>query len=70
VARARVCSGQCTEQGGAVENSPRWCNDEEAVAHGLAVGVHRQQVGAVVDGDGGRVLQHGKVGGMGEIWQK
>jgi hypothetical protein len=36
----------------------------------LAAGVHRWQVGAVVDGGGGRVLLHSKVEGMGVIWQK
>jgi hypothetical protein len=47
---------ECAGQRGGGGSSPRWCSDDDAKVHGLAVTVHRRQVGAVVDGGGGRVL--------------
>jgi hypothetical protein len=50
--------------------SPRWCSDDEVAVHSLAAAIHQRQAGAVVEGEGGRVLQHVRVEGSGETWQK
>jgi hypothetical protein len=39
------------------------------VVHGLVAAVHHMQADAVVEGEGGRVLQHEKVEGRDETWQ-
>jgi hypothetical protein len=62
----RACVGQRGGGGG----SPRWCSDDEVAVHSLVAAIHRRQAGTVVEGGGGRVLQHGKVEGRGETWQK
>jgi hypothetical protein len=57
-------------QGGEGRGSPEKVVDGKVAVHSLEAAVCRRQADAVVEGGGGRVLQHGKVEGRGDTWQK
>jgi hypothetical protein len=59
LARGRQRGG--AGQGGGGRGSPEKDVNGEVAVHGLAAAVRRREAGAVVEGGGGRVLQHQKV---------